>query len=114
MGFLAVGNYGGTTYGFNHLKAELFDFGSDEWTNVADYPDTRVVDYPLWICEYDMLYIPESAAYYVIGGADRSPSSAIVKFHNEVWSIAGQLNHPRKVSLAIIPKLLIQFQATSS
>ena len=82
------------------MKAEFFDFGSDKWTNVEDYPNTRVVDYPLWICEYDMLYIPELAAYYVIGGADRSPSSAIVKFHDKVWSIVGQLNHPRKVSLA--------------
>ena len=78
------------------MKAELFDFGSDEWTNVEDYPNTRAQ----WICEYDMLYIPELAAYYVIGGADRSPSSAIVKFHDKVWSIVGQLNHPRKVSLA--------------
>ena len=74
-GFLAVGSrWPGS------VKAEIYDFGTDDWTTVQDYP------YGDELSRYDMVYIPATSAYYVIG------QSEIVMFKNGAWSEAGQLN----------------------
>ena len=92
----------------NSFKAELYNFGSDVWTEVSDYPfGVRCVSF------YDMVYIPELPAYIVIGGYDgRNRISNIGKFQNGAWSDVGQLNKARSVSFRsffYILKLLRQF-----
>ena len=63
---MAVGKYNG-----NQVKAELYEFEMDKWTVVDDYPGgPRTI-------QYVMLFIPESAAYYVIGGEDANYSATL-------------------------------------
>ena len=83
--------------GPDNVKTELFDFGSNTWETMDDYPygstDSKGFGY------YDMVFIQKSSAYYVIGGFDGKINHAtIAKFHNGVWSQAGQLNQSRHVS----------------
>ena len=96
----------------NNVKAEIFDFGTGSWTTVEDYPFASVVAY------YDMVYVPETTAYYVIGGiGDWAELATIAMFKNGAWSEAGQLNTARYVSFCSffsVSKLLIQFKGTSS
>ena len=91
-GFLAVGSY--SPY---NIKAEVYDFGTGDWTTVQDYPYGVSRRY---VAFYDMVYIPATSAYYVIGGYDGSDElSTIGMFNNGAWSKAGQLNEARRVSL---------------
>ena len=87
-GFLAVGSYSP-----NNVKAEVYEFGMDAWTIVEDYPYAAG-----FIVDYDMVYIPATSAYYVIGGNDGGDLSTIGMFKNGAWSEAGQLNTARQVS----------------
>ena len=81
----------------DNVKAEVYDFGMDAWTTVQDYP--YAVD---WIAYYDMVYVPATSAYYVIGGYDGgSAISTIAMFKNGAWSEAGQLNTAREVSFSL-------------
>ena len=75
-----------------HNKAEVYDFGMDAWTTVEDYP------YGAEFWGFDMVYVPATSAYYVIGGYDGGSLSQIAKFKNGAWSRAGQLNTARSVS----------------
>ena len=87
---MAVGSY----YPEN-VNAEKFDFETGSWTTADDYPYSDGVA----ISYIDMLFIPEMAAYIVIGGVDydRNAMSTIGMFRNDVWSEAGQLNTARSV-----------------
>ena len=78
----------------NSVKAEVYDFVTNDWTTVQDYPsDAEGVAY------YDMVYVPATSAYYVIGGlGDWEHLATIAKFKNGAWSEAGQLNTARSVS----------------
>ena len=87
-GFLAVGSYSP-----NNAKAEVYDFGTGVWTTVQDYP---YGDGYIYI--YNLIYVPATSAYYVIGGSGGGARSTIGKFKNGAWSEAGQLNAPRYVS----------------
>ena len=90
----------------------MFNFATNEWTEVADYP-TDIVG----IFAYDMVYLANIDAYVVIGGRDdaarrrRSDSGpddgAINMFQNGAWSNVGKLNRPRGVSFNLIAKILI-------
>ena len=77
-------------------QAEEFDFETGSWTTADDYPysDGSAID------RYDMLFIPEMAAYIVIGGMDDYfyHLSTIGMFRNGDWSQAGQLNTARTVN----------------
>ena len=79
-----------------HVNAEKFDFETGSWTTADDYPYSDGVA----ISTYDMLFIPEMAAYIVIGGEDGDyyAISTIGMFRNGDWSQAGQLNTARTVS----------------
>ena len=77
----------------DHVKAELYDLVTGVWTTVPDYPSNIAT-----IASYDMVYLPATSAYYVIGGWDGSLLSKIGMFQNGAWSEAGQLNTARRVS----------------
>ena len=86
---MAVGSYSP-----KNVKAEVYDIGVDAWTIVQDYPsDAEYVAY------YDMVYVPATSAYYVIGGYDSTRLKTIAMFKNGAWSEAGQLKAARSVSL---------------
>ena len=87
--FLAVGSYVP-----NNIKTELFDYGTNGWSTEADYPFGSGE----YVYAYDMLYIEELSAYFVIGGLSRDYLATIAKFANGVWSSAGQLNQARHVT----------------
>ena len=60
-----------------------------------------VKDYPYgaeFFSEYEMVYVPATSAYYVIGGYSGGSLSTIGMFKNGAWSEAGQLNTARGVS----------------
>merc|ERR1712106_596952 len=85
--FLAVGSYSP-----DNKKAELYNFGIGKWNTVDDYP-FGTNRYML----FDMLYLPITSTYLVMGGSDSSGYlSQIVTFKNGVWSDVGQLNSPRE------------------
>ena len=90
----------------DNVKAELYDFGTDAWTTVQDYPSDAG-----FIVNYDMVYIPATSAYYVIGGYDGVYLSTIGMFKNGAWSEAGQLKTARSVSFYsyCVSKLPVQF-----
>ena len=103
--FLAVGSRWSN-------KAELYDFGIDDWIPVQDYPFHSGSG---WFYAYDMVYIPATSAYYVIGGSDYLQYLATIgMFKNGAWSKAGQLNTARPVSFLFVSVLLIQFSVSSS
>ena len=78
----------------DHAKAELYDFGTGDWTIVQDYPYAAG-----GAAYYDMVYVPATSAYYVVGGkSDGGDLSEIGMFKNGVWSLAGHLNTARSVS----------------
>ena len=91
----------------HNVKAELYDFGTGDWTTVEDYPySARAVGY------YDMVYIPSTSAYFVIGGYDGDENlAAIGMFKNGAWNEAGRLNTAHKVSFCsfCVSKLPVQF-----
>ena len=89
-GFLAVGSSRP-----DNVKAELYDFGTGGWTTVQDYP------YGTYVAYYDMVYVPATSAYYVIGGYDGGSLSQIAKFKNGAWTEVGQLNTAREVSFSL-------------
>ena len=76
----------------DNVKAEVYDFGMDAWTTVQDYPSDAE------FCCFDMVYVPATSAYYVIGGYDGGDLPTIGMFKNGAWSEAGQLNTARRVS----------------
>ena len=78
-----------------NVKAEEFDFETGSWTTADDYPYSDGVAFS----RYDILFIPEMAAYIVIGGVDddQYAISTIGMFLNDDWSQAGQLNTARSV-----------------
>ena len=77
----------------DNVKAEVYDFDMDAWTTVQDYPYGAE-----YVAYYDMVYIPATSAYYVIGGYDGGRLSQITKFKNGARTEAGQLNTARGVS----------------
>ena len=82
-----------------NVKAEIYDFAKDYWTETEDYPFAPGPGFS----EYDMVYTPATLAYYVIGGLTSSDSGEIklkqiAMFKNGVWTDAGQLNTGRRVS----------------
>ena len=87
-------------------KAEVYDFVTDDWTTVQDYPYGDE-----YVYNYDMVYVPATSAYYVIGGYDGSELKTIAMFKNGAWSEAGQLNTARSVSFNsfCVAKLPAQF-----
>ena len=94
---MAVGSYSP-----DNKKAELYNFGIGKWKTVDDYP-FGTNRYML----FDMLYLPITSTYLVIGGSDSSGYlSQIAAFKNGVWSDVGKLNSPREVSFRQLSKLL--------
>ena len=68
--------------------------GTGDWTTVQDYPYGGE-----FFGDYEMVYVPATSAYYVIGGYDgRGIVAKIGMFKNGVWSGAGQLIKARSVS----------------
>ena len=94
--FLAVGS-------LTNKKAELYNYGSDSWETVDDYPFTDLSS----VSQYVMLYIPQIRSYLVIGGSTTNLKSSrnnyeikseILKFQDGAWFDVGQLNSARNVS----------------
>ena len=94
-----------------NIKTELYDYGTNGWSTSEDYPFGA--DY---VAFYDMLYIEELSAFFIIGGyvgggvVSGVYWATIAKFANGVWSSAGQLNTERSVSFCsfcFLSKLLI-------
>ena len=79
-----------------NVKAELYDLATGDWTTVPDYPYSSGS-----VAFYDMVFIPATSAYYVIGGWDGQNLSEIGMFKNSVWSLAGHLNTAREVSFSL-------------
>ena len=94
-GFLAIGSLKPA-----NVKAEIYDFAEGNWTETEDYPFATGPNF----FKYDMIYVPATLAYYVIGGATSSGTDEmeelkqIAMFKNGVWTDAGQLNTGRRVS----------------
>ena len=66
---------------------------------VSDYPFARGTD----LSHYDMIYVPELSAYFVIVGIvdienAKTKLATISQFHDGVWKRVGQLNAARFVS----------------
>ena len=88
----------------------MFNFATNEWTEVADYPTG--------VHAYDMVYLANIDAYVVVGGLDEHArrrrsdlgpdDGAINMFQNGAWSNVGKLNRPHGVSFNLIAKILIQ------
>ena len=73
----------------------MYDFAKGYWTETKDYPFATGPDF----FKYDMVYVPATLAYYVIGGnSDEEKLKQIAMFKNGVWTDAGQLNTGRRVS----------------
>lgn len=101
--FLAVGSYNPS-----NVKAELYDYGTGDWTSVPDYPFGSGSS----VYAFDMLFIGELSTYFVIGGYDINFSMAtIAKFKNGAWSHAGRLNSARQVLSFIVFILLSNFKS---
>ena len=78
-----------------NIKAEVYDFGTGDWTTVQDYPYVGGSE----IYAFETVHIPSISAYFVIGGYDGDESlSTIGMFKNGIWSKAGQLKTARHVS----------------
>ena len=80
----------------NNVKAEVYEFGTGDWTIVQDYPYGAE-----YVAYYDMVYIPATSAYYVIGGYNGEFLSTIGMFKNGAWTEVGQLNTARSVSFSL-------------
>ena len=85
-----------------NVKAEIYDFAKDYWTETEDYPFAPGSAF----FEYDMVYAPATLAYYVIGGvtyldSDEIKLKQIAMFKSGVWTDAGQLNTGRRVSFCL-------------
>ena len=77
-----------------NVKAEVYDFGTGDWTTVQDYPYGGG-----FFVSNAIVYVPATSAYYVVGGkSDGGDLSEIGMFKNGVWSLAGHLNTARSVS----------------
>ena len=76
----------------SNKNAELYEFGSGEWTKIEDYP------FGSWssVSDYEMVYIPEILSYFVIGGY--RTTSQIAGLTNGEWFDAGNLKTARAVS----------------
>ena len=78
------------------MKAETFTFATGQWSTVDDYP---YHDNAEGLYDYDMVYIEEQSAFFVIGGRFKTTGggytsnnlATIGKFQNGAWSDAGQL-----------------------
>ena len=88
-GFLAVGSYSP-----GNKKAEQYNFETDSWRVVEDYPFGS----GQYLSAHEMLYIEETQSYLVIGGYSGGKLNQIAKFQDGSWFDAGQLNSPRQVS----------------
>ena len=82
----------------------MFSFGTGDWNTVLDYPFGGGSG----IYYYDMMFIPETSSYLVIGGfAGDSQLAQIARLKDGTWTNAGQLNSVRMVSYLIFAQLLI-------
>ena len=76
-------------------KSELKVGFLAEWKIFGDYPFTTGP----FVAFYDMLFIPETRSYLVIGGYYNSNRlSQIARFQDGIWSDAGKLKSARYVS----------------
>ena len=82
---MAVGSFNPS-----NVKAEVFDFGTESWTSVNDYP----FSFGTSVYDYDMIFMNQLSSYFVIGGHS---SAKIAQFKNGQWSHAGELNSSRSV-----------------
>ena len=81
-----------------NIKAEMFNYGKGSWTTALDYPLASGSGFGY----YDIIYLPERTAYYVIGGTDGTFLATIAMFKNGAWSEAGHLNTARTVSFCSV------------
>lgn len=86
----------------DNAKAELYDFGTGDWTTVQDYWFGGAT----YIAYYDMVYVPSTSAYYLVGGHDDTVKQSLLEriamFQNGAWSEAGQMHHARQVSFCYL------------
>ena len=82
-----------------HLYAETFEFETSKWQGAASYP---YVGYNgvRSIALYDMIFIEEHSAFFLIGGSDGKELSKIARFMGGAWSDGGNLNAARSVRLS--------------
>ena len=97
--FLAVGS-ADPQNGYNK-KTELYNFIASTWKTVEDYPFGSGSG----LGDHDMLYIPETSSFLVIGGAygnNQVATTQIAKLKDDAWYDAGQLNSVHTVSFCSI------------
>ena len=76
----------------------MYNFGTGDWDTVLDYPYGG----GMGIYYYDMMFIPETSSYLVIGGfAGDSQLAQIARLKDGTWTNAGQLDSGRMVSFLI-------------
>ena len=113
-----TGRYGFNTEISDGLKTEILDYKSKKWTEVKDYPfsSERLIEniYSWNYCEWGhfistcfhlihhfriYMYATTHTAdsVYIIGGDIfwYYETSAIAKYKNDIWTIAGNLNQAR-------------------
>ena len=76
-------------------SAEMYEFSTDKWMTVSDYPSGRANPS---VSNYCMVFMPETSSYLVIGGFNSGELTQIAKFTNGAWSAVGGLNKARSVS----------------
>ena len=77
----------------SHKKAEMYNFATETWRRVEDYPFSSGQSF----YDFDMIYIDEISSFLVIGGTDGIDSYQIAMFKNGAWFYAGKLNSARHV-----------------
>ena len=78
----------------------MFNFGTGTWKTVDDYPFGS----GSFVVGHDLLYIPETSSYLIIGGSD-GPGKAlfqIAKFKDVAWFDAGRSNSAHNVSFRLV------------
>ena len=78
----------------------MYNFKTGTWKVVNDYPFGS----GSYIAMYDIVFIPESRSFLIIGGNDGSGVfvSHIAKFKDGVWHDVGRLNSGRNVNLCLV------------
>ena len=85
-----------------NIKAELYSFGIGVWKTVDDYPYATGKG----VYGYEMVFIPVTKSYFVIGGATGQNGegrvSHIAKLTNGPWYLA-ELKSVRSVRFFLFP-----------
>ena len=88
----------GGDFGIGEAHAELYNFENDSWKQTSDYPFAHGYSFS----KYEMVFIPETSAFLVIGGFAGQVRTNIARYEDDEWSDAGELQQLRLVSFFLV------------